>query len=105
MYTHPQHNGGEEIKLLRQEAGKWLKRLRENRGLSQSELASKLGVDYYNFISQIEAGRSRVPPDRYEAWAEAVDMDAHLFVRKLMQFYDPITYKIIYSQGAPLSAN
>jgi transcriptional regulator with XRE-family HTH domain len=105
MYTHPQHNGGEEIMLLRQEAGKWLKRLRENRGLSQSELASKLGVDYYNFISQIEAGRSRVPPDRYEAWAEAMDMDAHLFVRKLMQFYDPITYKIIYSQETPLSAN
>ena len=100
-YTHPQHNAGESIKLLRQEAGKWLKALREGRGLWQRELAKKIGVDYYVFISQIEAGRGRVPPDRYEAWAEAMEMDAGEFVRHLMRFYDPITYELAFGQKSP----
>ena len=105
LYTHPQHNGDEEVKLLRQEAGRWLKRVRENRGLSQSDLASKIEVENYRFISQIEAGRGRVPPDRYEAWAEAVDMDVSLFVLKLMRYYDPITFKIIKSKRSDLTAS
>ena len=104
MYAHPQHNGGESIKLLRQEAGKWLKKLREEQGLSQSQLAAKIGVDYYGFVSQIEAGRARVPPDRYEVWAEAMEMDAGEFVRKLLRFYDPITYELAFARANPAQA-
>ena len=103
-YTHPQHNAGESIKLLRQEAGKWLRGLREARGLSQRELATKIGVDYYVFISQIEAGRGRVPPDRYEVWAEALEMDAGEFVRHLMRFYDPITFELAFARANPAQA-
>ena len=103
-YTHPQHNGGESIKLLRQEAGKWLKKLREEQGLSQSQLAAKIGVDYYGFVSQIEAGRARVPPDRYEVWAEAMEMDAGEFVRKLLRYYDPITYELAFARANPAQA-
>ena len=104
MYAHPQHNGGESIKLLRQEAGKWLKKLREEQGLSQSQLAAKIGVDYYGFVSQIEAGRARVPPDRYEVWAEAMEMDAGAFVRKLLRYYDPITYELAFARANPAQA-
>jgi len=61
MYAHPQYNGGEGTKLLRREAGIWLKELREARGLSQRDLANLVGVEYYTFISQIESGRGRIP--------------------------------------------
>ncbi len=96
MYSNPQKLGGDEVKALRCEAGLWLKGLREKRGLSQRQLAAKVGVDYYTFISQLETGRGRIPPDRYEAWAEALGVSAYDLVHKLMQYYDPISYKILF---------
>lgn len=96
MYSHPQQGAGAEAHKLRQEAGQWLKALREARGLSQREFARLIPVDYYTFISQIESGRGRIPPERYEAWARALDVDVKDFVRTLMSYYDPITYGILF---------
>lgn len=62
MYSHPQQGAGSEAQKLRQEAGRWLKQMRESQNLSQRELARRLELDYYTFISQIESGRGRVPP-------------------------------------------
>lgn len=105
MYTHPQQGSGAEVVQLRQEAGRWLKSLREAAGLSQRELAKAVGVDYYTFISQIEAGRGRIPPDRYEAFANALDLDVTLFVKTLVRYYDPITYRLLFKQDGTTSGN
>jgi transcriptional regulator with XRE-family HTH domain len=105
MYAHPQHNAGDSVKILRREAGGWLRGMRESRGLSQRDLATLVGVDYYTFISQIEAGRGRIPPDRYEAWADALGMETSLFVRKMMRFYDPVTYGLLFPRELPVAAN
>jgi len=75
----------------------WLKELREKRGLSQRQLAQLVGADYYTFISQLETGRGRIPPDRYLQWAEALDIEPTVFVRTLMRFYDPVTYGILFA--------
>lgn len=100
MYAHPQQETNYDVRELRRAAGRWLKSLREQRGLSQRQLAEKVGVEYYTFISQLEAGRGRVPPERYEIWAEALGLDAQTFVKGLMQYYDPITYRILFgSEG------
>jgi transcriptional regulator with XRE-family HTH domain len=77
-------------------AGSWLKEQREKRGLSQRQLANLVGAEYYTFISQLETGHGRIPPDRYQQWADALDLPAGDFVRTLMQFYDPITYRILF---------
>ncbi len=82
---------------LRRDAGAWLKSLREARGISQRDLAQKVGVDYYTFISQVEFGRGRIPPDRYRAWAEALGVPAREFVLKLMRYYDPVTYRVLFA--------
>ena len=62
MYTNPQHRSDPQVHELRREAGLWLRELRERRGLSQRQLASHLGAEYYTFISQLETGRGRIPP-------------------------------------------
>ncbi|ABC24637.1 helix-turn-helix domain-containing protein [Rhodospirillum rubrum] len=98
MYSHPQQGGGPEALKLRQEAGRWLKTMRETHGISQRELAKRISVDYYTFISQVEAGRGRVPPDRYESWAKALNLDVIPFVKKMMSFYDPVTYDILFGR-------
>jgi transcriptional regulator with XRE-family HTH domain len=99
MYTHPQRRSTKLTQKLRNEAGGWLRELREKRGLSQRGLAERVGAEYYTFISQLENGRGRIPPDRYLVWAEALGVEARAFVRTLMSYYDPVTYKIIFGEA------
>jgi transcriptional regulator with XRE-family HTH domain len=99
MYSHPQRRSSDVTQKLRRQAGLWLKELREKRGLSQRELAAKVGAEYYTFISQLENGRGRIPPDRYLVWAHALDIDNRTFVRVLMSFYDPVTYGILFDEA------
>jgi transcriptional regulator with XRE-family HTH domain len=73
----------------RSKAGCWLRDLREKRGMSQRELAAKVGAECYTFISQLETGRGRIPPDRYFLWADALDVALEEFARSLTAFDDP----------------
>lgn len=85
-------------KLL-SKAGVFLKNARESRGLSQRELADALDLSYYTFISQLENGRGKIPANRYRDWAEALGQDPREFVKKIMSFYDPITYEILFKDA------
>lgn len=98
MYTNTQKPSLAEVAELRREAGQRLKRLRESRGLSQRDFAAKVGVEYYTFISQLESGHGRIPPDRYLAWAEALEVEPRQFVKELVRFYDPVTYGILFGE-------
>lgn len=82
---------------LRLQAGAWLRCMRENAGLSQRDLATKVGVLYYTFVSQIEGGKGRLPPERYEKWAEALGIDARDFSIQMLGFYEPTTYRLIFA--------
>jgi transcriptional regulator with XRE-family HTH domain len=104
MYTHPQRRSSKLTQRLRGKAGSWLRELREKRGLSQRELAQKVGAEYYTFISQLEHGRGRIPPDRYLVWADALGVNPREFVQGLMSFYDPMTYNIIFGRMPRLEA-
>jgi transcriptional regulator with XRE-family HTH domain len=96
VYAHQQRLSSEEVQELRREGGRYLKELRERRGLSQRQLAAQIGAEYYTFISQLETGRGRVPPDRYRVWADALGVDVRDFVKNLMRFYDPQTFEILF---------
>jgi transcriptional regulator with XRE-family HTH domain len=86
----------EEAKEQRSALGLWLKDLREQGGLSQRELADKLSLDYYTFISQLENGRGRIPVHRYAEWADALGQDRRSFVKTLLFYYEPSTYYILF---------
>lgn len=97
MYSHPQFaQSSDEVLMLRQQAGRWLRTLRENAKLSQRDLAKAVGIEYYTFISQIEAGRGRVPPGQYMAFAHALNVPLRDFVKTLMRYYDPITHYALF---------
>ena len=85
-----------DSKRLRKEAGSWLKELRGRAGLSQIELAEFLGLKYYTFISQVENGFGRVPTESMEAWAVALKTDPSEFARKLVSYYDPELYRLLF---------
>src|SRR5262245_19651062 len=83
---------------LRLEAGHWLRHLRERRGLSQREMANKVGLENHTIISQFEHGRGRISPDDYRVWDDALDVDCRDFVMRLMSYYDHVTYRILFGR-------
>ena len=97
MYGNPQRRDMSDVKDLRREGGRWLKERRERLGLSQRDFAHRVGAEHYTFISQLETGRGRIPPDRYKDWARALDMHSQDFVRQILRYYDPITYDLLFS--------
>jgi transcriptional regulator with XRE-family HTH domain len=99
LYTHAQRRSDELTRRLRVKAGRWLRDSREKRGLFQRELAQLVGVRDAAFISQLENGKGRIPPDRYLIWAHALDVEPREFVLKLLSYYDPVTHDIIFRRG------
>jgi transcriptional regulator with XRE-family HTH domain len=89
-----------EARHQRKQAGNWLKRLRTDAGLSQVELAGRLGFKYYTFISQVENGFGRVPTESMEAWARALGADPPTFARQLLSFYDPELHRLLFEVKA-----
>jgi transcriptional regulator with XRE-family HTH domain len=96
MYGNPQKRTNSEVQELRREGGRWLKDLREKANLSQRQLATAVGAEYYTFVSQLETGRGRIPPDRYTVWAEALNVPPRDFVKQLMRYYDPVTFALLF---------
>lgn len=86
-----------DVILLRQQAGVWLRERRTEAGLSQRALANHVGFEYYTFISQLESGRGKVPSDRYATYAEAVNVPAREFAITMLRYNDPDTYDLIFN--------
>lgn len=91
----------DDMAALRREGGLWLKERREAAGLSQRELAACVGIDYYTFISQIEAGRGRVPAERYEAYAAALNVSPRIFTLTMLRYNEPILYRLLAETPGP----
>lgn len=87
---------GQNAKVLRKKAGAYLKRLREDKKLTQTELAKRVDLEYYTFISQIETGLARVPPEKIGAFAQALGLSPKALTKELMRYYDPITYESLF---------
>ncbi|MGF1501133.1 MAG: helix-turn-helix domain-containing protein [Paracoccaceae bacterium] len=98
MYVHNQKTSEIDVQALRRAGGQWLKERRLAQELSQRELAARVGAEYYTFISQLENGRGRIPPDRYALWAEALGMPVWTLVYNIMRFYDPVTFEILFGK-------
>lgn len=88
----------ENAKKLRKQAGLYIQGLRKDAGLTQNELAKRLGLDYYTFISQVENGFNRVPPESMSEWARALKVDQQEFAKKLLSFYDPHMYQALFGK-------
>jgi len=80
----------------RVDIGRWLKQQREAAGLTQRELAARVGSLYYTYISQVENGQGKIIPERWEAWARALSIHPRVFSMKMLEAYEPVAYKMIF---------
>lgn len=95
----------DELALLRRECGIWLKEKREAVGLSQRGVSDRIGVEFYTFISQIEQGRGRVPPERFEAYAKALQMDPKDFTKTMLRYSEPLVYGLLFPEEPRVRAD
>lgn len=91
-------------KGLRQEAGRWLKAAREAAGLTQADLAARVGLRYYTFVSQVESGLGRVPIETQGAWALAVGMEPCDFAKTLLRYYEPELFRLLFGAEPEVEA-
>lgn len=94
-YTHPL-TGHPEAAKRRRDAGRFLRDARVKAGLTQQQVARALGLDYYTMISQIELGKTRVPPDKLQRMAEVLGCDRRDFAKALLRFYDPCSWEMLF---------
>ena len=85
-----------EARQLRKQAGDWLKQRRADAGLSQIDLAARLGLKYYTFISQVENGFSRVPTEMMAAWATELGLEPSAFAKHLLLYYEPELHRLLF---------
>jgi transcriptional regulator with XRE-family HTH domain len=85
-----------EGRQLRKQAGDWLKQRRADAGLSQIDLAARLGLKYYTFISQVENGFSRVPTEIMAAWAAELGLEPATFAKHLLLYYEPELHRLLF---------
>jgi len=96
--------GGPDPKTLRRQAGRWLKSLRENAGLTQADVADKLGLRYYTFVSQVEGGHGRVPSDQIAHWADALGVPRRELATELLRYYEPELFQLLFLGGQDVAS-
>jgi transcriptional regulator with XRE-family HTH domain len=100
MAGYHQAHDSEELKDARKDAGAWLKDLRKDAGITQLDVAKACGYEYVTFISQIESGKGRIPPEKYETFAKVYNVDPKWFMKKYLQFTDPYAFKLLFRFGS-----
>ncbi|MEM6945888.1 MAG: helix-turn-helix transcriptional regulator [Pseudomonadota bacterium] len=88
-------------KDLRRRFGRWLKLRREERGVTQADLAGLLGLKYYSFISQVENGLGRIPQSLYGPWAKALGIDDEEFAWMALSHLEPGLFQMLRKTPPP----
>ena len=82
----------------RRRLGAWVRQARLAVGLTQQQLADRLGVGF-TAISAVENGRNNIPPERYELLAEALGVDKQDFGRLVLRWTNPWLYALLFGDG------
>lgn len=64
---------------MKQNLGYRIKLLREEKGLTQSFVAKKLGYKHSSIISEIESGKKRISAENLSILAEVLGVDVNAF--------------------------
>lgn len=100
---HAQKDASSETaRELRRRGGQFLRQVRIDAGLTQLDIAKAIGTPYVSFISQLERGIGRPPPQSYGPYAEALGLDPVEFTTTMLRYYDPWVWK--WLGGSPTLA-
>jgi transcriptional regulator with XRE-family HTH domain len=97
--------GREEVALRwRLALAEYIRDARVAAGLTQSDLADHLDLNSKQFVSGIETGRTSVPPERLEAFAEALSIDKVEFAKVVLRYSNPWMFAALFGADKQLRA-
>ena len=96
-YSRPLMGRSEAASEYKLALGRYVRGLREKRGMTQADLAKAVGMTYYTAISAIEVGRNTVPPERYLAFARALGVPPQTFMRRVLQLTNPWAAAMLFA--------
>lgn len=79
-------------------AGEWMRAVRVSVGLSQNQLLSHFTKRSAVFLSDMEAGKTRLTPQFYQPWARAVGLDVRQVAQVMIGFYTPFLYEPLFGE-------
>ena len=65
--------------------GEFIRERREELGMTQREFGAELGYAYGNFIGMLETGQSRFPIDKWQRYAEVLEVPREEFLRRVFE--------------------
>ena len=80
----------------RQSGAVWLRKKREERKLTQRDIAAKLNIDSQTFISAIEAGGPVLPEDRWKDYAKILEIDWRVFCKNMVMYFKPEIFDALF---------
>ena len=86
--------------FLRRTIGTRLKKARELAEMTQKEVADRLGVEYFTFVSQMENGRIAPPPSMWRKLADILGLDQAEFITHCLYNLYPEVYGALYGKKA-----
>ena len=72
------------LRPLKPTIGQLIKKNREKMKMTQSELGGALGYRYGNFIGYLENGKAVFPIEKWEEYAEVLQIPKHIFLKTLI---------------------
>lgn len=72
------------MKTVANSIGDFIKKNRERLKLTQAELGKALGYRYGNFIGYLENGKAVFPLDKWEEYAEVLQVNKHAFLEIIL---------------------
>jgi len=88
------------LRELRQRGGDLLRERREYLGLTQRELAARVGLEPYTIVAQLERGIGRIEPQHYASWSKALELPLFQFVGRVLEHTDPVAHRLFVVSGA-----
>lgn len=76
--------------------GRRIKEARESEGYTQKALADRLGLEYYNMISQIELGYVALPVVLWLPMANTLKLEQYEWLVDCLYEYNPEIYKALF---------
>ena len=87
------------VEEKRKRFGQLIKSLRQTAQLTQHDVAVHLDYKYLSFVSQLETGKQRIPPQDIKSFALLYGVDIHAFAKECVRAYESENYfKCIYKE-------
>ena len=86
----------DSVLRLRRRGGQWFRQRRVEAGLTQHALARELGMDYNQFVSQIETDGKTPPLARSIEMARALNMKPCAYARQVLKYWYPELYAALF---------